>query len=79
MIDAILTALGFEGPGALLAIFAAVAAVVGGAWLRGRSSQRTQSERETSRRVQQGQSAVQEGRAQGTPDERLRRNDGAWD
>ena len=38
MLDAILMALGFEGPGALLAIIAGAAAVVLGAWWRGKQA-----------------------------------------
>lgn len=38
MIDAVLGLLGFEGPGALLAMFVGAAAVVFGAWWRGRQS-----------------------------------------
>lgn len=42
MIDAILSMLGFDGPGALLAMLAGAAAVVFGAWWRGRASGREQ-------------------------------------
>lgn len=42
MIDAILAMLGFEGPGALLAMLAGAAAVITGVWWRGRASGREQ-------------------------------------
>ena len=79
MLDAILMALGFEGPGALLAIIAGAAAVVVGAWWRGKQAGEDARARDTLERIDEGRKAVSESRdAGGTPDERVRRNDGEW-
>lgn len=61
----------------LIAIAALVVSALAGV-LFGKRSNSARRDHETLRDVQKGQDAVTEGRRQGTPDERLRRNDGSW-
>ena len=69
--------------GALVALFAGVATAIWRARTTGRAQGRAQANTEAMRdaqeRTERGRQAVQTGRASGgTPDERLRRNDGRW-
>jgi len=74
--------------GLLLWIIGAVAAVAGGVvgrWLgraEGKRVGKLEVERDAmadkNKRMESGRSAVGDGRDAGTPDDRLRRNDGAW-
>lgn len=71
------------GIGALLALLAGVAAALWRARTQGRRQGRAQANEEALRdaheRTARGRATVSQGRASGgTPDERLRRNDGAW-
>jgi len=45
----------------------------------GAEQQRAKDAAEANKRVDAGRKAVADGRGAGTPDERLRRNDGRWD
>lgn len=45
---------------------------------RGKSDERNRNTRETLDRVQRGQDSVAQGRDDGSPADRLRRNDGRW-
>ena len=65
---------------------AALALALGGVWriwrrgkAQGRVQARTEGLEDAAKRTEAGRAAVQRGRdSGGTPDERLRRNDGAW-
>lgn len=78
MIDALLSALGFDWRG-LAAILAAAGAAIGWAFIKGRSSGKASDARGDLDALRRGQEAVARGQSSGeTPDERLRRNDGKW-
>lgn len=82
MIDAILTALGFEGPGALLAVIGATIAAVFGVWFTGRRSGAANAERKAkdrdNERARQIEDAADQARANdgggADPVERVRRH-----
>lgn len=74
--------LGLLDLGSLAGLMGTAAAVILAAfawYFKGRKSGRESTAVDVMKRVQDGQSAVSEGRASGeTPAERVRRNDGQW-
>jgi hypothetical protein len=67
---------------AWLAIAGAALMAFAAAYFRGRAAGRADAQTEAleddARRMEAGRAAVRDGRDAGTPDERLRRNDGQW-
>ncbi len=79
MFDALAALTGLSNVGTLAALLGAFAAFVIAVFVRGRASGKEAKAHDALDRVQDGQTAVARGRATGeSPDEALRRNDGAW-
>lgn len=69
----------FPSVSAILAVLGSVFLVVFWAFFKGRQSGTEANARETLDAIKKGRKAVAQGEASGeTPDERVRRNDGAW-
>ena len=70
---------GLSSAGVLAVFGGIVAAIVGAVYVKGRGDAKTKRADDALNRVDAGRRAVGDSRAtEQTPDERVRRNDGAW-